>query len=195
MLIGNKSKLAPHHYPNQWCLLYRCIHKHRGIHSDCFIITEGVNVKLFWQHINTSKVDNALSSTTCLFQYWLCFFCYFFFFLVIHEWWVTIIMMHNGHVSDTICTRYHHIITLYSGKKLPAEKDRRYRHFLSLMSQKGQSVTGNIWPCLEKCMINSLRPECDASVNYAIIGSDNGLLPLRQQAIIWTNTGLLFTGS
>ena len=30
-----------------------------------------------------------------------------------------------------------------------------------------------------------------ASVNYAIIGSDNGLSHLRLQAIIWTNTGIL----
>ena len=29
------------------------------------------------------------------------------------------------------------------------------------------------------------------SVNYAIIGSDNGLSPGRRQAIIWTNTGIL----
>ena len=29
------------------------------------------------------------------------------------------------------------------------------------------------------------------SVNYAIIGSDNGLSPGRHQAIIWTNTGIL----
>ena len=30
-----------------------------------------------------------------------------------------------------------------------------------------------------------------ASVNYTIIGSDNGLSPPRRQAIIWTNDGLL----
>ena len=30
-----------------------------------------------------------------------------------------------------------------------------------------------------------------ASVNNAIIGSDNGLLPIRCQAIIWTNAGFL----
>ena len=30
-----------------------------------------------------------------------------------------------------------------------------------------------------------------ASVNYAIIGSDNGLSPGRRQAIIWTNAGIL----
>ena len=28
-----------------------------------------------------------------------------------------------------------------------------------------------------------------------IIGSDNGLLPAWHQAIIWTNAGILFTGS
>ena len=34
-----------------------------------------------------------------------------------------------------------------------------------------------------------------ASVNYAIIGSDNGLSPGRRQAIIWTNVGILLSGS
>ena len=33
-----------------------------------------------------------------------------------------------------------------------------------------------------------------ASLNWVIIGSDNGLLP-RRQAIIWTNTGILLIGS
>ena len=31
-----------------------------------------------------------------------------------------------------------------------------------------------------------------ASVNYTIIGSDNGLSPGWHQAIIWTNAGILF---
>ena len=30
-----------------------------------------------------------------------------------------------------------------------------------------------------------------ASLNWAIIGSDNGLSPVRRQAIIWTNDGIL----
>ena len=30
--------------------------------------------------------------------------------------------------------------------------------------------------------------------NLTIIGSDNGLLPGRHQAIIWTNAGILLTG-
>ena len=33
-----------------------------------------------------------------------------------------------------------------------------------------------------------------ASVNYAIIGSDNGLSPRRRQAIIWTNARILSIG-
>ena len=34
------------------------------------------------------------------------------------------------------------------------------------------------------------------SVNYHIIGSDNGLLPVRHQAITWTNAaGMLLIGS
>ena len=32
--------------------------------------------------------------------------------------------------------------------------------------------------------IESLRPS-DASANYTIIGSDNGLSPVRRQALIW----------
>ena len=32
-------------------------------------------------------------------------------------------------------------------------------------------------------------------VNWAIIGSDNGLAPVRCQAIIWTNAGLLSIGA
>ena len=43
---------------------------------------------------------------------------------------------------------------------------------------------------------NSLGPsEAYASVKYAIIGSDNGLSPVRRQAIIWTNDGLLSIGT
>ena len=34
-----------------------------------------------------------------------------------------------------------------------------------------------------------------ASVNLAIIGSDNGLVPVKRQAIIWTNDGLLSIGT
>ena len=34
-----------------------------------------------------------------------------------------------------------------------------------------------------------------ASVNYTIIGSDNGLSPGRRHAIIWTNDGILFIES
>ena len=33
-----------------------------------------------------------------------------------------------------------------------------------------------------------------ASVNYSIMGSDNGLSPVRRQAIIWTNVGVLLFG-
>ena len=32
------------------------------------------------------------------------------------------------------------------------------------------------------------------SVNYARLGSDNGLLPERRPAIIWTNADLLLVG-
>ena len=33
-----------------------------------------------------------------------------------------------------------------------------------------------------------------ASVNYNVIGSDNGLPPDRRQAVIWTNAGILLIG-
>ena len=33
-----------------------------------------------------------------------------------------------------------------------------------------------------------------ASVNWTIIGSDNGLSPDRRQAIIWTSVGLFLIG-
>ena len=33
-----------------------------------------------------------------------------------------------------------------------------------------------------------------ASVNYAVIGSDNGLSPVQRQAIILTHAGLSLTG-
>ena len=33
-----------------------------------------------------------------------------------------------------------------------------------------------------------------ASVNSVNIGSDNGLLPIQCQAIIWTNAGILLIG-
>ena len=33
-----------------------------------------------------------------------------------------------------------------------------------------------------------------ASLNWIIIGSDNGLSPVRRQAIIWTNGGILLIG-
>ena len=43
--------------------------------------------------------------------------------------------------------------------------------------------------------LNSLRPSDEyMSVNEVIIDSDNGLLPDRRQAIIWTNAGILLIG-
>ena len=34
-----------------------------------------------------------------------------------------------------------------------------------------------------------------ASLNWVIIGSDNGLSPVRRQAIIWTNAPILLIGT
>ena len=39
-----------------------------------------------------------------------------------------------------------------------------------------------------------LVPHIYSSVNWAIIGSGNGLSPVRHQAITWTNAGLLSIG-
>ena len=50
-------------------------------------------------------------------------------------------------------------------------------------------LVGDFWSQyhLSSAHINSLR--LSASVNYAIIDSDNGLSPVWHQAIIWTNAG------
>ena len=52
-------------------------------------------------------------------------------------------------------------------------------------------------PCISSCLwVNSLRPS-DAYIcvsNLTIIGSVNGLLPGKHQAIIWTIAGILLTG-
>ena len=49
----------------------------------------------------------------------------------------------------------------------------------------------------EKCfrLFNSLSGVTHICIsNLTVIGSDNGLSPGRRQAIIWTNTGILFIG-
>ena len=53
------------------------------------------------------------------------------------------------------------------------------------MSQYG--ITGPSW-------VNSSPPAAAQSVNEVIIGSDNGLVLIRRQAIILTNAGLLSIG-
>ena len=52
-------------------------------------------------------------------------------------------------------------------------------------------------PINETSSINSSPPSAAIFVwvNWPIIGSDNGLLPVRHQAIIWTNAGLMSIGS
>ena len=52
-------------------------------------------------------------------------------------------------------------------------------------------------PINETSSINSSPPSAAIFVwvNWPIIGSYNGLLPVRHQAIIWTNAGLLSIGS
>ena len=44
----------------------------------------------------------------------------------------------------------------------------------------------------DRSNVNSLRPsDVYMSINYPTIGSYNGLSPIRRQAIIWTNSGIL----
>ena len=52
---------------------------------------------------------------------------------------------------------------------------------------------------VQDCSIYSMlthwgRVTIYASLNWAIIGSDNGLSPVRRQAITWTNAGILLIG-
>ena len=48
---------------------------------------------------------------------------------------------------------------------------------------------------VNSCLINSLRPsDAYMSVNYIIIGLDNGPLPDPRQVIVWTNAGILLIG-
>ena len=65
------------------------------------------------------------------------------------------------------------------------------------LSRKSEAVIqGNIL----QLIVNSLRPSdtymCHSAVpvNYAIIGSDNGLLPCWHKATVWSNVGILFIG-
>ena len=49
--------------------------------------------------------------------------------------------------------------------------------------------TGNAFSPVQFQAINSLRPSDTCFSKLTIIGSDNGLLPGRSQAIIFTNAG------
>ena len=46
-----------------------------------------------------------------------------------------------------------------------------------------------------KCFVHLAECNIHASVAGIITGSDNGLAPIRHQAIIWNNAGLLLIGS
>ena len=47
---------------------------------------------------------------------------------------------------------------------------------------------------MSKCIKPSPPSVGNVSANQVSIGSDNGLLPIRHQAIIWTNAGILLIG-
>ena len=48
-----------------------------------------------------------------------------------------------------------------------------------------------LWIAATNIIIVNSSPPIYASVNRVSIGSDNGLSPIRRQAIIWTNAGIL----
>ena len=49
----------------------------------------------------------------------------------------------------------------------------------------------NVCEAIQPCVTHLPQNHIYASVNRVSIGSDNGLLPIRRQAIIQTNTGFL----
>ena len=53
-------------------------------------------------------------------------------------------------------------------------------------------MKGPCWPEVDL----HIEAECrkDTSVNKTIIGSGNGLAPIRRQTIIWTNAAMLLIG-
>ena len=63
------------------------------------------------------------------------------------------------------------------------------------MSRRHGSSSFGIEQRKKICRINSLGPSEALYISkLTIIGSDNGLLPGRHQAIIWTNAGILLIG-
>ena len=57
----------------------------------------------------------------------------------------------------------------------------------------GESWLKNLVSSTQKFQLNEAMWHIYASENYAMISSDNGLSPVRHQAIIWSNAGLLST--
>ena len=67
-----------------------------------------------------------------------------------------------------------------------------YNFFLDLMTSILTVVKWNFRILSDKLQTPlSLVPHIYAQVNWASIGSANGLLPVQHQAITWTNAGLL----
>ena len=66
---------------------------------------------------------------------------------------------------------------------------------ISLVGIESEYVP-DLWvPVMALCQL--IQAECCiyASSNLTIIASDNGLSPVRRQAIVWTNAGILLIGS
>ena len=63
---------------------------------------------------------------------------------------------------------------------------------------KGRRFVDDIFKCIfayENYILIQMSLKCvprGSNEHYASIGSDNGLVPNRRQAIIWTNDGLVY---
>ena len=58
----------------------------------------------------------------------------------------------------------------------------------SVPEQNGSYFADSIFECI------FFNKDIYASMNWVITGPDNGLSPVRRQAITWTNAGLLLIG-
>ena len=86
----------------------------------------------------------------------------------------------NDHLPPTVMSGGHE---LFIDVKGDLSMHFHARYYSSTVFETGISMD-TLW------LIEAER-RIYASVNYTIIGSDNGLSPGRRQAIIWTNAGIL----
>ena len=154
----------------QWCSVF------------CFFLHSGISVDMkscAWAARFISKCDLCFPLTHC--ASWC------------HGTWSSLVQVMACH--------------LFSSKPLP-EPMPFYCHLANI----NEAWIKIYWLSVEKIYQNMLSGEwqpfcCSglnilieakwciyASLNWVIIGSDNGLSPVRRQAIIWTNAGILLFG-